>query len=98
MQGGFHRAEECVRGTCVEDFVSMQPGATGKAHRISHVVELSHGVGIDGEDERDPSRPCCARPLRLDVQAIRIAVDLDRASRLGERVEHLLHPQGNGRP
>jgi hypothetical protein len=54
-------------------------------------------MGVDREHERDPARTRLACPSRLEIEPMRIAVDLDRRARLGDRIEHLLDAERDRR-
>ena len=60
------------------------------------MVQRRRRVGVDGEDHRDPALRGQAEEPGLELEAVRIAVHLDGARRGGERVQHLLHPAGEG--
>src|SRR2546430_851366 len=66
------------------------PAPARHRHPEAHVVERAHGMGVGRDHEPDAARAGRAHPARLEVEAVRIAVDLDRRARLRDRVEHLL--------
>src|SRR6185436_7076985 len=68
-----------------------------EAHGVTDIVELAHRVRVHGQHERKLPLARGARPLRLEIETMRIAVDLDRPARGRERIEDLLHATRNGR-
>jgi hypothetical protein len=53
-------------------------------------------VRVGGDDEPDAAVAGEPDPARLQIEAMRVAVDLDRSPRLGDHVEDLLDTGRDG--
>src|SRR5262245_44391005 len=81
----------------VQDFVARKPTASRRGDTVVQTSQPAGRMGVGGYDEFNTAGSRGADPVRLEVETMWIAVDFDRASGLGDGVEHLVHSAFEGR-
>src|SRR5262245_31240521 len=86
-----HGPHEIFSVEGVQDFVTRKPAAPSCGDTVVQTSQPADRMGVGGYDEFNTTGSCGANPVRLEVETVRVAVDFDGASGLGDDVEHLVH-------
>ena len=81
-----------VRRERVQHLAPADPGAARDRDGPAQIPEVARGVRVRRQHERNAALSRSARVDRIEVEPVRIAVDLDRGARLADRVEDFTDP------
>src|SRR5258706_244889 len=84
------RVHDGVDAPRVEHLAAAPPAAAGHRHAVADVAQLAGGVRVRRDDEPDGALPGGPEEAWLEVEPVRVAVDLDRRARLRDHVEDRL--------
>src|SRR5262245_53389118 len=93
-----HGPHEIFSVEGVQDFVTRKPAAPSRGDTVVQTSQPADRMGVGGYDELNTAGSCGANPVRFKVETMRVSIDFDGTSGLGDGVEHMVHSAFERRP